>query len=128
MRRCARIRVLPAHPMTTSRLTDALQQLSPSDRALLELALRHDVPPAELATLTHGEPESIERRLDEVAGWVAERVGLRGEAPLDELKGWLAGFGAPVTARPEATEAPAPPAEPAEPAEVQPPAAVEEPG
>src|SRR4051794_15966412 len=57
---------------TTERIEDALECLSPEDRALLELSLRRGVSDDEIAALLHVHREHVEHRrelaLDRVSG------------------------------------------------------------
>jgi Anti-sigma-K factor rskA len=57
---------------TAERIEDALERLSPEDRALLELSLRRGVSDDEIAALLHVHREHVEHRrelaLDQIAG------------------------------------------------------------
>src|SRR3954453_15318985 len=75
---------------TTERIEDALERLSPDDRALLELSLRRGVSDDEIAALLHVHREHVEHRrelaLERISGDLdspsrAEVAALIGHAP-----------------------------------------------
>src|SRR3954469_16068278 len=84
---------------TSERIEDALERLSPDDRALLELSLRRGVSDVDIAALLHVHREHVEHRREqalerltedfgahsraEVAALVGQSVRANGEPPLD---------------------------------------------
>ncbi len=98
-------------------LVAALGRLSPADRALLELSLRHGLPDGEVANLIDLSPSQVGARRDALLRRLATDLGSDTQADSDGLRellagpdadAWGAGAGGAAAAAPAAQEAPAP--------------------
>src|SRR3954470_5586733 len=60
---------------TSERIEDALERLSPDDRALLELSLRRGVADDDIAALLHVHREHVEHRREQALERLSEDLG-----------------------------------------------------
>jgi hypothetical protein len=96
---------------TAERIEDALERLSPDDRALLELSLRRGVSDEDIAALLHVHREHVEHRREIAIDRIAEDLETADRAEVATLIGQSGrlggGDGAPVaTPRRRASELP----------------------
>src|SRR4051812_36649404 len=72
---------------TSERIEDALERLSPDDRALLELSLRRGVSDDEIAALLHVHREHVEHRRELALEQISDEVGSHSRAEVAALNG-----------------------------------------
>lgn len=111
--------------MRSDSFSEALGQLDPASRALLDLSLRRGMRPEEIAEMLGAEPETVARSRDDALMRVAADVGMERYDQLDEVRAqlaelpadeWLGGAaprdGDAAAGEPVATAEPEPAAEP----------------
>src|SRR3712207_2607737 len=76
--------------MRPDSFSDALGQLDPASRALLDLSLRRGMRTEEIAEMLGAEPASVETSRDEALRRVAADLGMEGEREIDYLRALLA--------------------------------------
>src|SRR3712207_6643233 len=76
--------------MRADSFSDALGQLDPASRALLDLSLRRGMRTEEIAEMLGAEPASVATSRDDALRQVAEDVGMGGEGEIDHVRALLA--------------------------------------
>ena len=76
--------------MRADSFSDALGQLDPASRALLDLSLRRGMRTDEIAEILGAEPESVATSRDEALRRVADDLGMGGEQEIDHVRALLA--------------------------------------
>src|SRR4051794_39267388 len=76
--------------MRIDSFSDALGQLDPASRALLDLSLRRGMRPEEIAEMLGAETETVARNRDDALRRVAADVGMERYDQLDEVRALLA--------------------------------------
>src|SRR3954447_13556979 len=76
--------------MRSDSFSDALGQLDPASRALLDLSLRRGMRPEEIAEMLGADPETVARTRDDALRRVAADVGMERYDQLDEVRAQLA--------------------------------------
>src|SRR3954447_11309666 len=76
--------------MRSDSFSDALGQLDPASRALLDLSLRRGMRPEEIAEMLGAEPDTVARNRDDALRRVAADLGMERYDQLDEVRAQLA--------------------------------------
>jgi hypothetical protein len=102
----------------TDRLPDAIGDLDPGNRALLDLSLRRGVSDAEIGELLRKEPTDVARGRDAVLELLADALDVGGHDRTERIKAAIAGLPDDAwQSRGAAAAPPAPPRERAQPVE-----------